>query len=308
MRISRRFSRSTAAGAATLLTALSMTACSGSSSGSGSAASSASASQSLADANANANENDVQVLNSLQLTTQELDSAFATDSQWQAWTGVDTSKILLKQALACTQNMIDTSKKSLEPVTSFFRANALPGDQASTSGTPSSSSTKSSSHKGSSGTPTSGSSGSSSSSSSTTQAADGNPVHWVASTAIAYKTADAAQTAVSNMGTVDPKAPGCGGPGDGAKDEIVGGGIGEVGPTWDNSQGVFVFTDTQTHVTIAAVAQRRGRYVVITYTRGNAKDDAGYYDLESGPDTAPAADAAHAVLGQLTTSVVGSGS
>src|SRR6185312_11583765 len=105
--------------AAMALTALSMTACSGSSSGSGSAASSAAASsQSLA----NANENDVQVLNSLQLTTQELDSAFATDDKWQVWTGVDPSKILLKQAWACTQNIIDTKQRSLEPVTSYFRA------------------------------------------------------------------------------------------------------------------------------------------------------------------------------------------
>ena len=112
------------------------------------------------------------------------------------------------------------------------------------------------------------------------------------------------------MGAVDPNRPPacCGGPADGGKDEVVGGGIGEVAPSWDNSQGVFVYTDTQTHVTISVVAQRRGRYVVLTYTRGHAKADAGYYDLEAGPDTAAAADAATAVLGQLTTAVVGTGS
>lgn len=296
MRISRRFSRSTAAGAATVLTALSMTACSNSSSGSGSAASSASASQSLA--NADANENDVQVLNSLQLTTQELDSAFATDNKWQTWQGADASKILLKQAWACTQNMIDTKQKTLEPVTTYFRADALPGDPVAP---PTSSSSSSHGHKGGSSSPTSGSSGSSSST------GDGNPAHWVVSTAIAYKTADAAQAAVAGMGAVDPGAAGCGGPGDGAKDEVVGGGIGEVGPSWDNSQGVFVYTDTQSHLTISVVAQRRGRYVVLTYTRGSAKDDAGYYDLETSSDTGPAAEAATAVLGLLTSAVVGSG-
>jgi hypothetical protein len=298
MRISRRFSRSAAAGAATVLTALSMTACSGSSSGSGSAASNASASQSLA--NADANENDVQVLNSLQITTQELDSAFATDNKWQVWQGADASKILLKQAWACTQNMIDTKQKSLEPVTTYFRADALPGDPVAPA-TTSSSSSSSHGHKGGSSNPTS------SNSSGSSPTTDGNPTHWVVSTAIAYTTSDAAQAAVAGMGTVDPNAPNCGGPADGAKDQFVGGGIGEVAPSWDNSQGVFVYTDTQSHVTISVVAQRRGRYVVLTYTRGSAKDDAGYYDLETASDTDPAADAATAVLGLLTTAVVGSG-
>ncbi|MEZ0106170.1 hypothetical protein ABH920_000151 [Catenulispora sp. EB89] len=302
MRISRRFSRSTAAGAASVLAALAMTACSSSSS-SGSAATSAAQSQSAADANANANENDVQVLNSLQLNTQELDSAFATDSQWKTWPTADTAKILLKQTWACTQNMIDTSKKSLQPVTSFFMAGPLPNDPPTTpaSTTSSSSSSHNYNHKsGSSSTPTS----TGSSSSSSALGADGNPVHWVVSTAIAYQTADAAQAAVQGMGAIDPNAPGCGGPKDGATDEIVGGG-GAVEPSWVNSQGVFVFTDTHTNVTISAVAQRRGRYVVLTYTRGSATSDAGYYDLEEGSDTKPAAAAATAVLGQLTASVVG---
>ena len=298
MRTSRRFSRSAAAGAASVLTALSMTACSGSSSGSGSAASSA-ASQSQV----NANENDVQVLNSLQLTTQELDSAFATDGKWQVWSGADTSKILLKQAWACTQNMIDTKQKSLQPVTSFFRADSLPGDSAtptsSASSSSSSSSNKSSSHKNGSTTPTS------SESSDSGAIDDGNPAHWVVSTAIAYQSVDAAKAAVASMGTVDTTVKNCGGPADADKAEVIGGGIGEVAPTWANSQGVFVFTDVQSHVTISVVGQRRGRYVVLTYTRGLAKPNAGYYDLEGGLDTSDAADAATAVLGQLTASVVG---
>jgi len=305
MRISRRFSRG-AAGAASVVAVLAMTAAcsSSSSSGGGSAGSTSSAAQSVADANENANENDVQVLNSLQITTQELDSAFATDNSWKVWAGADTTKIMLRQAWACTQNMIDTKDKSLQPVTTFFRADSLPGDPAVTPTSPattSSSSGKSSSHKGGSSTPTS--SGGSSASS-----GDGNPAHWVVSTAIAFKTADAAQAAVNGMGVVDTTAPSCGGPGDGDKDEVVGGGIGEVAPSWDNSQGVFVYTDTQSHVTIAAVAQRRGRYVVLTYTRGLAKADGGYYDLEAGADTGSAASAATGVLGQLTNAVVGSGS
>jgi hypothetical protein len=301
MRVSRRFSRSAAAGAASVLAAFSMTACSSSSSGSASAASSAAEAQSLA--NANANENDVQVLNSLQLTTPELDSAFATDTEWKNWTDADPSKILLKQAWACTQNIIDTKQQSLQPVTTFFRADQLPGDSVATPGTPTSSSTSSrnSSRKGSTpGTPTS----SGSSGSTTTGAADGNPAHWVVSTAIAYQSADAAQAAVNGMGAVN-SSPNCGGPSD--HKATVGGGIGEVAPSWDNSQGVFVYTDTGSGTTIAVVAQRRGRYVVLTYTRGNAKADAGYYDLEAGPDTSQAADAATAVLGQLTASVVGTG-
>lgn len=303
MRISQRFSRGTA-GAASVIAVFAMTACSSSSSGGGSAASSASASQSVANANQNANENDVQVLNSLQLTPQELDAAFATDSSWKVWPNADTTKIMLHQAWACTQNMIDIKDKSLQPVTTFFRADTLPTDPAPTSpATTSSPSGKSSSHKG-------GSSSSSSSSGSggSSSPGDGNPAHWVVSTAIAYKTADAAQAAVGSMGAIDTNAPSCGGPGDGDKDEIVGGGIGEVAPSWDNSQGVFVFTDTQSHVTIAAVAQRRGRYVVLTYTRGSAKADGGYYDLEAGADTGSAASAATGVLGQLTSAVVGNGS
>lgn len=303
MRISRRFSRG-AAGAASVVALVAMTtACSSSSSGGGSAGSTSSAAQSVADANVNANENDVQVLNSLQLTTQELDSAFATDNSWKVWAGADPSKIMLRQAWACTQNMIDTKDKSLQPVTTFFRSDSLPGDSAAAPTSPSTtSSSKSSSHKGSPSSTPSGSGGSSGS------PGDGNPAHWVVSTAIAYKSADAAQAAVNRMGTVDTNAPSCGGPGDGDKDEVIGGGIGEVAPSWDNSLGVFVFTDTQSHVTIAAVAQRRGRYVVLTYTRGSAKANGGYYDLEAGADTGSAASAATGVLGQLTNAVVGSGS
>jgi hypothetical protein len=247
---------------------------------------------------------DVQVLNSLQLTTQELDSAFATDNKWQVWTGVDPSKILLKQAWACTQNIIDTKQKSLDPLTSYFRADSLPGDQPSTPSSTSSSSNHNSTHKGSSTPTSSGSDGSA--------GGDGNPAHWVVSTAIAYQSADAAHAAVAGMGAVDSSTPAakdmCGGPADGGTKEVVGGGIGEVAPSWANSQGVFVFTDTQTHVTISVVAQRKGRYVVLTYTRGLAKANAGYYDLEAGPDTPAAADAATAVLGQLTGAVVGAGS
>jgi hypothetical protein len=312
MRISRRFARCGAVGAASVLAAFSVTACSGSSSGGGSAASSAAESQSQAEANANANENDVQVLNSLQLTTQELDSSFATDNEWKDWPEADTSKILLKQAWACTQNIIDTKKKSLEPVTTFFESGQFPGEVVTaptspttptdSSSTSSSNSSRKSSHKSSSSsTPTS----SESSSASSSLAPDGNPVHWVVSTAIAYQTADAAQAAVSGMGAIDPNASGCGGPSD--KAPVVGGGIGEVAPSWVNSQGVFVYTDTGSGATIAVVAQRRGRYVVLTYTRGSATSAAGYYDLEPGADTQPAAAAATAVLGQLTSAVVGPG-
>lgn len=297
MRISRRFSRSAAAGAASALAVLSMTACSSSSSG-GSAAPSDPTSQSTV---ANANENDVQVLNSLQLTPQELDSAFATDNQWKAWPSADPAKLLLKQTWACTQNIIDTSKKTLEPVTTYFKADQLPGDPTPTS--PSSSSSSSSSgHHHSGSTPTStSSSGSSSSGGSGT---DDNPAHWVVSTAIAYQSADAAQAAVQGMGKIDPAAADCGGPAD--KKRYVGSG-GAVQPSWINSQGVFVYTDTETGTTLSVVAQRRGRYVVLTYTRGSAKNNAGYYVLESGADTDAAASAATALLSQLTASVVGSG-
>ena len=251
---------------------------------------------------ANANENDVQVLNSLQLTTQELDSAFATDNEWAAWPAWTRRRSCSSRPGPAPRTSSTPSKKSLQPVTSYFQAGALPGDQPSTP-TSSSSSNHSSSHKGS-ATPTSSGSDSSAGS-------DGNPAHWVVSTAIAYQTADAAQAAVAGMGAVDSSTPAakalCGGPTDGDK-EVIGGSIGEVGPSWDNSQGVFVFTDTQTHVTISVVAQRKGRYVVLTYTRGLAKADAGYYDLEPGLDTPAAADAATAVLGQLTAAVVGTGS
>ena len=70
-------------------------------------------------------------------------------------------------------------------------------------------------------------------------------------------------------------------------------------------QGVFVFVDAKTNTSVAIVAQRRGRYVVLTYTRGSAvKLPSGYHDLEAGPDTSRAADAATTALAQLTDAVV----
>ncbi|MFL6116889.1 MAG: hypothetical protein ACJ786_36890 [Catenulispora sp.] len=305
MRISRRASRTTAAGLVLALGALTATACSSSSSSGGSTP----AAQGQTQSPAAANENDIQILNSLQLTASELDTAFATDGKWHAWADADMSKLLIKQAQACTKGMIDTTLKSLQPVTTAFKADTLPSDSlvsptstSGPSGSSSPSSTKSSSgHKGNSGSP---SSSSSSSGSSSGAPGDGNPAHWVVSTAIAYQSAGAAKSAVGGMGTVDPAtAANCGGPA--GTDPTIGGGIGEVGPTWDNSQGVFVFVDTRSTTSVAIVAQRRGRYVVLTYTRGSAvKLPSGYYDLESGPDTNRAADAATTALAQLTDAIV----
>jgi hypothetical protein len=300
MRISQRASRTTAAGLVLALGALTATACSSSSSSGGSAPAGQGQTRTSGDAGANAN--DIQILNSLQLTSSELDTAFATDNKWQSWADADMSKLLIKQAQACTNGMIDTSAKSLPPVNTAFKADQLPSDAPGSSGSssPSSpSSTKSSSGKKS-GAP---SSSSSSSGSASGAPADGNPTHWVVSTAIAYKSAGAAKSAVGGMGTISPTASDCGGPA--TNDATVGGGIGEVGPTWDNSLGVFVFVDTKSNASVAVVAQRRGRYVVLTYTRGTAvKLPTGYYDLEAGPDTSRAADAATTALAQLTDAVV----
>ena len=308
MRISRRASRTTAAGVVLAVATLTATACSSSSSSGGSA----SQSQSQSPGDANANENDIQILNSLQLTGSELDASFATDNKWQAWIDPDLSKLLIKQARACTKGVIDTTQQSLQPVTTAFKADQLPGDvTASATSTPGSSTSSSSSSSNKSPSNKKGSSATSSASSSAPVpapgAGDGNPTHWVVSTAIAYKTAAAAKSAVGGMGQLDATASNCGGPGEGNQQATVGGGIGEVGPTWNNSQGVFVYVDTKTNTSVSIVGQRRGRYVVLTYTRGSAaKLSTGYYDLEAGPDTSKAAAAATAALAQLTDAVVNS--
>ncbi|GAA1958049.1 hypothetical protein [Catenulispora subtropica] len=276
-------------GAALTFAVLTASACSSSKSSGGAAP--ATTGQSPADANAN--ENDVQILNSLQLTGAELDTAFATDPRWQPWTGYDPAKALIKQAQACTAGIIDTKEQALQPVTVAFKADQLTGDQAPAApSSPASAAKSSSGKKGTSAAP----------STSASAPTDQNPTHWVVSTAIAYKSSDAAHSAVSGMGKVDQNTVGCGGPSD--RTAIVGGGIGEIGPSWDDSQGVFVYADTKTNTSVAVVAQRRGRYVVLTYTRGGAKPQTGYYDLEAGPDTSKAADAATEVLGQLTNAVV----
>jgi len=114
MRISRRASRTTAAGLVLALGALTATACSSSSSSGGSAPVARGGTQTPADTNAN--ENDIQILNSLQLTSSELDTAFATDGKWHAWADADMSKLLIAQAQACTKGLIDTTAKSLSPV------------------------------------------------------------------------------------------------------------------------------------------------------------------------------------------------
>ncbi|NUP49781.1 MAG: hypothetical protein HOW97_21090 [Catenulispora sp.] len=330
MRISRRTSRTTAvpragapalrrttaAGAALTLAVLTASACSSSSksgnSSAGGGTGGTATSQSSADPNANGN--DVQILNSLQLTASELDTAFATDTKWQPWGNYDPSKLLIKQAQACTANIIDTKAQTLAPVTTAFKADRLPSDPVagapSTAVAPPASPKTSSTKKG--GTPSApgSSSGPTSTSSDSmakdlTPVPDQNPPHWVVSTAIVYATSEAARGAVNSMGKIDPNTVGCGGPAD--RTAIVGSGIGEIGPSWYGSQGVYVYADTKTNQAVTVVAQRRGRYVVLTYTRGYAAPQTGYYDLETTADTSKAADAATGVLGQLTDAVVNRG-
>jgi hypothetical protein len=307
MRISRRTSRTTAvpqagasalrrttaAGAALTLAVLTAAACS--SSKSGGAAGPTTSSQAPGDADAN--ENDVQILNSLQLTAPELDTAFAADNAWKPWSDYDPARALIRQAQACTAGIIDTKAQALQPVTTAYKADQLPSDLAGGAPTKASAPTSSSSGSGKKGTPAAPNTA--------TTSGDQNPTHWVVSTAIAFKSSAEARSAVGSMGKVDPNTVGCGGPSD--RTAIVGGGIGEVGPAWNNSQGVFVYADTKTNMSVAVVAQRRGRYVVLTYTRGGAKAQTGYWDLEAGPDTSKAADAATGVLGQLTAAVVNRG-
>src|SRR4051794_11659363 len=111
MRISRRTSRTTAvpqagasalrrttaAGAALAFAVLTATACSSAKSGG-----TGPAATTQAPGDADANENDVQILNSLQLTATELDTAFAADNAWKSWSDYDPAKALIKQAQACT--------------------------------------------------------------------------------------------------------------------------------------------------------------------------------------------------------------
>lgn len=332
MRISRRTSRTTAvpragapalrrataAGAALTLAVLTASACSNSKSGNsgatGAAGTAGNTASSQSPADLNANGNDVQILNSLQLTASELDTAFATDTKWQPWPNYDPAKLLIKQAQACTASIIDTKAQTLAPVTTAFKADKLPSDPVagapsapgSTASSPKSTPTK----KG--GTPSAPPSSSEPSSASTdamtkdlTPVPDQNPPHWVVSTAIVYATSDAARGAVNSMGKIDPNTVGCGGPAD--RTAIVGSGIGEIGPSWYGSQGVYVYADTKSNQAVTVVAQRRGRYVVLTYARGYAASQSGYYDLETTADTSKAAAAATGVLAQLTDAVVNRG-
>jgi hypothetical protein len=55
---------------------------------------------------------------------------------------------------------------------------------------------------------------------------------------------------------------------------------------------------------MSALAQQRGRFVIVTYTKGSSKPETGYYTLNSTTDAVDAASAATSLLSQLTDAVV----
>jgi len=58
---------------------------------------------------------------------------------------------------------------------------------------------------------------------------------------------------------------------------------------------------------MSAVAQVRGRFVIMTYAKGTSKFQNGYYTLNGTADATDAATAATTLLSQLTNAVVNGG-
>lgn len=249
---------------------------------------------------------DIQILNSLEMTTDALNASFGSNDAWRSWspTTTDKDKIGYTAFLKC-KGGLDSTGATLAPAITTFEADTLPAD-SSTPAAPTSTPTsgKSTGKKKPSGNP------SSSSSSSTSTTVTGLPKHWVISIAAVYQTAAQAKKAATGVGQMDSANSDCGKSADGGNTPLpqyIGGQIGETEPTWYGEDPTVGFVVTKTNYAMTAVAQQRGRFVVVTVTSGTANLKNSYYALNSIPDTDSAAEAATSLLGQLTNAVVNGG-
>ena len=235
---------------------------------------------------------DIQILNALELTTGQLNAAFGVDGatkSWQNWTPSDKqrAKIGLTAFLDCKGD-IKQDGVTEKPIESFFSFE----DGTSATTAPTSASGKR--------PPTTPS----------TSADPGSavPDEWVGSVALIYKDTATATSAARRMGSFDKTNAACGAPTAAGKPGVLylGGSV-ETNPSWYGANSVFVFVDTKEGATMTALAQQRGRFVIVTYTKGSSKPEAGYYTLNSTKDAVNAAAAATTLLSQLTDAVVAGG-
>ena len=234
--------------------------------------------------------NDLQILNALSLGKDQVNNAFGVDAahSWQAWTPSDLQKkkIGLTSFLSCNSGL-PTDGLTTGTTETFFRA-----DAGTTTPPPSTSGGK----KGSTPTPP-------------PDPTSVVPTQWVGSVAAVYATADKAQAAAKALGKLDPQNhPECAAPGSAVKPGVsyIIGPV-EVNPTWYGQNAAVVFVDTKQNATMTALAQQRGRFVIVTYTKGSSKLDGGYYTLNNTNDAVDAAAAATTLLSQLTDAVVNGG-
>jgi hypothetical protein len=241
---------------------------------------------------------DIQILNSLELTTDSLNAAFGSTNSWQDWSPDSTDKenIGYTGFLKCKAGL-DSTGVTQPPAVTYFKADSLATDTSTPSSGATTPSTKSSKKKG--GSP---------SSTSTSASSNGEPKHWVISVAAVFKDAATAKAAAQGVGKVDTSNSSlCGLPTSASTPPLptyIGGQIGETEPTWYGEDPTVGFAVTKTNAALTAVAQQRGRFVIVTVTAGTGSLNSNYYSLNSSSDTDTAAEAATALLSQLTNAVV----
>ena len=232
---------------------------------------------------------DIQILNALGLGKDQLNTAFGVDAahSWQAWTPSDLQKkkVGLTAFLACKSGL--PTAGLTEPLSESFFSAADPSATAP----PSTSNNKN--HQTSAPPPDPGSV---------------VPTQWVGSVAAVYSDSGTAKAAARSLGHLDSQNhPECVAPGDfKAAASYVLGPV-EANPTWYGQNAAYVFVDTKQNSTMTALAQQRGRFVIVTYTKGSSKLDGGYYTLNNTSDAVDAASAATTLLSQLTDAVVSGG-
>jgi hypothetical protein len=229
---------------------------------------------------------DIQLLGALTLTKDTLAGAFPGQA-WRPWSAndADQATIGIKALRNCGAD-VDTAKTT--QVSENFFQSAMPSVTGPAS--PTSSSTK---HPTS--TPTT-----------TTSAPSTSTTDWVGSLAAIYKTSADAQAALGNFSSLSSPSAACG-----SADKFAGKqdirGPGHTGETWYGNISMALVYDTVSKQTVSAVAQVRGRFVIVVYARGSAELSNGYYTLNGTDDTTAAANAATTLLGQLTDAVVNGG-
>lgn len=290
MRISR-ISRASALAAATLAGALALTGCSTPSSAGPAPVASA--------AGHAPGAGDVQVLSALTITTTSLDGVF-TPTAWPTWkpwspSTDDLVRIGLPGLAACLSDLATGPKSNVTQVQkAYFVPTSGGADDASTPSV----------------TPT-GKKGAVSPPGAPTVSKP-----WIATTAAVYKTTADATAAVAAFGVfgykgATPKAD-CTTPSSPAAGPRYIGWSGGVQNAWYGQLPMGIVHDETTKNTMSAVAQQRGRFVVVVYTVGDysvtSTANGPYYVLKGDATaTDQAAAAAGQLLGQLTNEVVSGG-